>query len=57
MKATDIAMAIMTGAYRGGYGTIVLGRRGIAKAKEFFMGSISSKILQQSGPMAVWIVY
>jgi hypothetical protein len=34
----------------------VLGRRGISKAKEFFMSSISSKILQQAGPMAVWIV-
>jgi hypothetical protein len=33
-----------------------LGRRGISKAQEFFMGSVSSKILQQAGTKAVWIV-
>ena len=38
------------------YGTIVMGRRGISGVQEFFMGSVSSKVLQNSTGMAVWIV-
>ena len=38
------------------YGTIVMGRRGISGVQEFFMGSVSSKVLQDSTGMAVWIV-
>jgi nucleotide-binding universal stress UspA family protein len=56
IKAADIAKAVIAEARRGGYGTIVVGRRGLSKAKEFFMGSVSSKILQQAGETAVWIV-
>ena len=39
-----------------GYGTIVMGRRGLSGMKEFFMGSVSTKVLQNSDGMAVWIV-
>ncbi|MFO7964974.1 MAG: universal stress protein [Desulfobacterales bacterium] len=39
------------------FGTIVLGRRGISMFKEFFMGSVTSKVLQQSDALAVWIVH
>ena len=38
------------------YGTIVMGRRGLSGMKEFFMGSVSAKVLQNSAGMAVWIV-
>ena len=38
------------------YGTVVMGRRGISGVQEFFMGSVSSKVLQNSTGMAVWIV-
>jgi nucleotide-binding universal stress UspA family protein len=55
-KCSDIGKAILSEAQKGGYGTIVLGRRGISKAKEFFMGSVSSKILYQADNLAVWIV-
>jgi nucleotide-binding universal stress UspA family protein len=43
-------------AREGDYGTIVLGRRGISKLKELLMGSVTSKVLQQSDGFAVWIV-
>ena len=56
MKCSDIGKAILSEAEKGGYGTIVIGRRGISKAQEFFMGSVSNKILQQSGDKSVWIV-
>ncbi|MBA4394400.1 MAG: hypothetical protein C0407_12685 [Desulfobacca sp.] len=55
-KTADISKAILSEAQKGGYETIVMGRRGISKAKEFFMGSVSSKILQQVRDLAVWIV-
>ncbi|OPX34794.1 MAG: hypothetical protein B1H11_10170 [Desulfobacteraceae bacterium 4484_190.1] len=38
------------------YGTIVLGRRGVSALKEFFMGSVTSKILSRSNDLAVLIV-
>jgi nucleotide-binding universal stress UspA family protein len=56
MKSADIARGIIMEAQRGGYGTMVMGRRGISKAQEFFMGSISNKVLQQAGDESVWII-
>jgi nucleotide-binding universal stress UspA family protein len=56
LKGADISKAILSEAEKGEYGTIVMGRRGISKAKEFFMGSVSSKILQQAGDKVIWIV-
>ena len=50
--ATDI----LDEARSDGYGTIVLGRRGLSGVKEFFMGSVTSKVLQNSAGLAVWIV-
>ncbi len=56
MRSADIARSVLSEALKGGYETIVMGRRGISKAQEFFMGSISNKVLQQAGDKAVWIV-
>ena len=39
-----------------GYGTIVLGRRGISGFKEFVFGSVTKKILNQAAGFVVWIV-
>jgi len=50
------ASDILAEARNNQYGTIVMGRRGISGVQEFFMGSVSSKVLQNSTGMAVWIV-
>lgn len=50
------ASDILEEARSNGYGTIVMGRRGRSGVKEFFMGSVSAKVLQNSTGMAVWIV-
>ena len=50
------AGAIVAEAEREGYGTIVLGRRGLSKVQDFFMGRVSSKVIQMAGHMAVWVV-
>jgi nucleotide-binding universal stress UspA family protein len=47
---------ILEEARNNQYGTIVMGRRGISGVQEFFMGSVSSKVLQNASGMAVWIV-
>lgn len=50
------AAAIYGEAKEGGYGTIVVGRRGLSRVDEFFMGRVSNKLLQLSEEKAVWIV-
>ena len=47
---------ILREAENGGYGTIVLGRRGLSKPPEFLMGGITSKVLSRAKGFAVWIV-
>ncbi|UCG21479.1 MAG: universal stress protein [Deltaproteobacteria bacterium] len=39
------------------FGTIVLGRKGHSSVKEYLMGSTTSKVLQDSGDLAVWVVH
>jgi nucleotide-binding universal stress UspA family protein len=54
--APSRAKAIVVEAKAGGYGTIVVGRRGLSRVEEFFMGRISSKVIQLAKEMAVWVV-
>jgi nucleotide-binding universal stress UspA family protein len=50
------AADILREAKEGGYGTIVLGRRGLSGAPEFLMGSVANKVLSRAKGFAVWIV-
>lgn len=50
------AGAIFGEALTRGYGTIVVGRRGLSRVDEFMMGGVSSKVVQLAQEMAVWIV-
>ena len=50
------AKAIVDEARRGGYGTIVMGRRGLSRLEEFFIGRVSNKVMQLSKGRAVWVV-
>jgi len=50
------SVAIIREATKGGYGTIVVDRRGLSKVKEFFMGRVSNKIIQLARNKAVWVV-
>jgi len=50
------AADILREAERGGYGTIVLGRRGLSTAPEFLMGGVTNKILSRAKGFAVWLV-
>jgi nucleotide-binding universal stress UspA family protein len=55
-KAPSRASAIVVEALNGGYGTIVVGRRGLSNVEEFYMGRVSNKIIQMAREMAVWII-
>jgi nucleotide-binding universal stress UspA family protein len=50
------AEAIVKEARDGDYGTIVLGRRGLSRVEEFFMGRVSKKVIQTIRNRAVWVV-
>ena len=50
------AGAIIVEALNGGYGTIVVGRRGLSHLEEFIMGRVSNKVLHMAREMAVWVV-
>ncbi len=52
----SIAQAIMDFQEKGGYGTVVIGRRGMSKAEEFLFGSISNKIVHYAKNCAVWVI-
>lgn len=48
--------AIFEEAVRGGFDTIVVGRRGLSRVEEFFMGRVSHKVIQLAREKAVWVV-
>jgi nucleotide-binding universal stress UspA family protein len=47
---------ILKEAKEGGYGTIVMGRRGLSKVHDFLMGRVTYKVLNRAENLAVWIV-
>lgn len=49
------AASLYNEAEKNGYGTIVIGRRGISVVEEFFMGRVARKITQMAKNSAVWI--
>jgi len=54
--AASRAVAIMEEAEREGCDTIVVGRRGLSRVQEFFMGRISNKVIQLAKDRTVWVV-
>lgn len=50
------AAEILGTARQGGYGTIVMGRRGISMVRRFVMGRVTNKVLNGAENLAVWVV-
>ncbi len=48
--------SIVAQAILAGYGTIVIGRRGLSKVGEFNMGRVCYKVVQLGNEVAVWVV-
>ncbi len=55
-QAHSRAGAIVQEAKLGGYGTIVVGRRGLSKVQDFIMGRVSNKVIHIAKNHAVWVV-
>lgn len=47
---------IIAQAMTGGYGTIVIGRKGHSRVGEFHMGRVTNKVVQLAGKAVVWVV-
>jgi nucleotide-binding universal stress UspA family protein len=54
-KKKGVARGIINEA-NSGYDLIVLGRRGLSGIKEFFLGSVSQKVLQSAKGVSILIV-
>jgi nucleotide-binding universal stress UspA family protein len=50
------AEAIIREAEDGGYGVIVVGRRGISKVEAFFMGRVGHEVVHEGKKFTVWVV-
>ncbi len=54
--ATTRAGTILEEARAGGYGTIVVGRRGVSTVEEFDMGRVTNKLVHSAKDRALWVV-
>jgi nucleotide-binding universal stress UspA family protein len=52
----DIAQVIVKEARSLGCSTIIVGRRGVGRVKEFILGSVSSSVTKIARGMTVWVV-
>ncbi len=52
----SIAQTILDVQQEGGFGTLIVGRRGLTKGEEFLFGSVSSKLVHNAKNCAVWVV-
>jgi nucleotide-binding universal stress UspA family protein len=55
-ERVSIADQILREKRACGYGTIVVGKRGMSKKEEFLFGSVSRKIVRECEKNAVWVV-
>jgi len=55
-KYYDEAEDIVKEAEEGGFDSIIMGRRGLGKAKSLLLGSVTNKVVQNSRGRAVTIV-
>ncbi len=55
-RNTSIAQEILGVLKEEGFGTVVVGRRGVSKAEEFLFGSVSNRIIHHAKGCTVWVV-
>jgi nucleotide-binding universal stress UspA family protein len=56
VKTGEIAAAILEEVGLGHYQTLVVGRRGLSRMREFFLGSISTELVREAQGCAVCVV-
>jgi nucleotide-binding universal stress UspA family protein len=55
-QGRTVGEAIMAAQAEGGYGTVVVGRRGLSKTEEFLFGSVSNTVVHRATDCCVWVV-
>ena len=55
-KKMGIARDVLDEIEAGDYGTVIVGRRGLSRAKQFLFGSVSNKIVHNTKDCTVWVV-
>jgi nucleotide-binding universal stress UspA family protein len=50
------AKAIADEAKKEGYGTIIIGRRGHSRVRDFFIGRVTNKVIHMARDRTIWIV-
>ncbi|MCB2193639.1 MAG: universal stress protein [Deltaproteobacteria bacterium] len=55
-RSSDAARDILFEAEQGLYDALVLGRRGLSKAQELFLGSVTNKVVQHTQRLPLWVV-
>ncbi|UCG13064.1 MAG: universal stress protein [Deltaproteobacteria bacterium] len=56
VKTGEIPDAILEEIALGNYKTLILGRRGLSRVREFFLGSVSTKVVREARGCAVCVV-
>jgi nucleotide-binding universal stress UspA family protein len=56
VKKGEIADAVLEEVELGHYGTLILGRRGLSRVREFFLGSVSTSVVREARGCAVCVV-
>ena len=54
--AKSRAEEIVREAESGDYGTIIVGRRGISRVQDFFMGRVCYKVIHSGRDFTVWVI-
>lgn len=55
-RPKKVTEAILTHLKKGGYGTLLIGRKGATHAREFRIGSIAMRTIAEAKDCAVWVV-
>jgi nucleotide-binding universal stress UspA family protein len=55
-RPKKVSQAILDQVKKGGFGTLVIGRKGATQAREFRMGSVAMRTAAESSNCAVWVV-
>ncbi|MCJ7615455.1 MAG: universal stress protein [Desulfobacterales bacterium] len=55
-KKAGMGNDILNEIVEAGYGTVVVGRRGVSRANQLLFGSVSNKIVQNAKDCTVWVV-
>ena len=55
-KEKGVAEDILEEVERGEYGSIIVGKRGISRARQLLFGSVSSYIVQHAEDCGVWVI-